>query len=252
MPEKVIVSREDAILRVVFNRPEKKNALDREMYEALIAALTLADADQSLRVILFQGAGDAFTAGNDLDDFRHATVARGDFAALRFVRALASCETPIVAAVHGDAVGVGATMLFHCDLVYAAPNARFKMPFVDLGLVPEAASSLLAPQRIGLAKASQYLLLCESFDAEEAHRLLIVNALAPLSDLESVALDAARRLAQKPREAVAATRRLLRGDQVKVRARIDQEGALFAKALASPVVRARLEAFFAARSGENR
>lgn len=252
MPEKVIVSREDAILRIVFNRPEKKNALDREMYEALIAALAAANADQSLRAILFQGAGDAFTAGNDLDDFRHALGAAEDFAALRFVRALASCETPIVAAVHGDAVGVGATMLFHCDLIYAASNARFKMPFVDLGLVPEAASSLLAPQRMGLAKASQYLLLCESFDAEEAHRLLIVNAVVPLSDLEGVALDAARRLAQKPREAVAATRRLLRGEQAQIRARIDQEGALFAEALASPAVRARLEAFFAARSGDNR
>ena len=252
MSEKIVVSREDAILRVVLNRPEKKNALDREMYEALIEALAQADADQSLRVILIQGAGDAFTAGNDLDDFRHALGRAEDFAALRFVRALASCETPIVAAVHGDAVGVGTTMLFHCDLVYAAPNARFKMPFVDLGLVPEAASSLLAPQRIGLAKASQYLLLCESFDAEEAHRLLIVNALAQLNDLEGAALEAARRLAQKPREAVAATRRLLRGDRAQILARIDEEGALFAKALASPDARARLEAFFAARSAENR
>lgn len=247
MREKIVVTREGAILRVVLNRPDKKNALDREMYEALIEALAQADADSSLRVVFIKGAGDAFTAGNDLNDFREALGATEEFPALRFVRALASCETPIVAAVHGDAVGVGATMLFHCDLVYAAHNARFKTPFVDLGLPPEAACSLLAPQRIGLAKASQYLLLCESFDAHEAHRLGIVNAVTQQDDLERVALDAARRLAQKPQEAVAATRRLLRGDRAQILARIDEEGAIFANALASPEVRARLDAFFAAK-----
>ena len=192
MTPKVIVRREDAVLRVIMNRPEKKNALDSEMYEAMIVALAQADADASLKAILIQGAGDAFTAGNDLDDFRRLSL-NEDFPALRFVRALASCDTPIVAAVHGDAVGVGTTLVFHCDLAYAAPNTRFKMPFVDLGLVPEAASSLLVPERVGLAKASQYLLLCESFDAEEAWRLGVVNAVVPEGDLEGVALDAAHR-----------------------------------------------------------
>jgi enoyl-CoA hydratase/carnithine racemase len=247
MSAKVIARRDGAVLRVVLNRPDKKNALDREMYEALIGALAEAHTDRSLRVILVQGAGDAFTAGNDLNDFRDISGAAEDFPALRFVRALASSETPIVAAVHGDAVGVGTTMLFHCDLVYAATNARFKTPFVDLGLPPEAACSLLAPQRIGLAKASQYLLLCESFDAQEAHRLGIVNAVVEAEDLERVALDAAQRLAQKPSHAVAVTRRLLHSDRADILSRIDEEGALFAKALASTEVRARLEAFFALR-----
>jgi enoyl-CoA hydratase/carnithine racemase len=251
MTPKVIVRREDAVLRVVMNRPEKKNALDSEMYEAMIGALTQADADASLKAILIQGAGDAFTAGNDLDDFRRLPL-NEDFPALRFVRALASCDTPIVAAVHGDAVGVGTTLVFHCDLAYTAPNTRFKMPFVDLGLVPEAASSLLVPERVGLAKASQYLLLCESFDAEEAWRLGVVNAVVPEGDLDGVALDAACRLAQKPADALKSARRLLRGDRASVLACIEEEGALFAKALASPSVRARLEAFFASRSGANR
>jgi enoyl-CoA hydratase/carnithine racemase len=252
MGAKVIIRREDAILRVTLNRPDKKNALDREMYEALIEALAQADADQSLRVVFIESAGDAFTAGNDLNDFRQAIGRVEDFPAFRFVRALACCDTPIVAAVRGDAVGVGTTMLLHCDLVYAATNARFKMPFVDLGLPPEAAASLLAPQRMGLARAAQYLLLCESFDAQEAQRMGVVNALAPLADLERLSLDAVRRLAQKPRDAVAVTRRLLRGDRAQILARIDEEGAAFAKALASAEARARLEAFFGARGGDNR
>lgn len=249
MTAKLIVRREDAVLRVIMNRPEKKNALDSEMYEAMIGALSQADADADLKAIVIQGAGDAFTAGNDLEDFRRLPP-DDRFPALRFVRALAACDTPIVAAVHGDAVGVGATMMFHCDLVYAAPDARFKMPFVDLGLVPEAASSLLVPERIGVAKASQYLLLCEGFDAEEAWRLGVVNAVVPSDDLEGAALGAARRLADKPPEALRAARRLLRGDRASVLARIEEEGALFAKALASPAVRARLEAFFASSRGD--
>jgi enoyl-CoA hydratase/carnithine racemase len=247
MSAKVIARRDGAVLRVVLNRPEKKNALDREMYEALIGALAEAHADRSVRVIFIQGAGDSFTAGNDLNDFRTVSGGPEDFPALRFVRALASNETPIVAAVHGDAVGVGTTMLFHCDLVYAATDARFKTPFVDLGLPPEAAASLLFPQRIGLVRASQYLLLCEGFAAQEAHRLGIVNDVVAVEDLEPIALDAARRLAQKPSQALADTRRLLRGDPARILARIEEEGALFAKALASTEVRVRLEAFFASR-----
>jgi enoyl-CoA hydratase/carnithine racemase len=247
MSAKVIARRDGAVLRVLLNRPDKKNALDREMYEALIGALAEAHADHSVGAIFISGAGDAFTAGNDLKDFLSASGPAGDFPAQRFVRSLAANESPVVAAVHGDAVGVGTTMLFHCDLVYAAPDARFKTPFVDFGLPPEAAYSLLAPQRMGLAKASQYILLCESFDAREAHRLGVVNAVVEAGDLERVAFDAAQRLAQKPREAVAAARRLLRGDRAEILARIDEEGELFARRLGDAEVRARLDAFFGAR-----
>lgn len=241
----IVVRREGAVMRIVIDRPDKKNALNRAMYETMIAALKEADADDAVRAIVVSGTGGVFTAGNDLDDFRFALDDPHDFPALRFVRALASLETPLVAAVHGDAVGVGTTMLFHCDLVYAARDARFKMPFVDLGVVPEAGSTLLVPRRIGMAKASQFLLLCEGFDAQEALRLGVVNALAEGSEVERIALDAARRLSEKPREALAAARRLLRGDAQAVSARIEEEGALFAAALSSPAVRARLEAFFA-------
>ena len=146
------------------------------MYLAIIAALSEAEADSALRAVLFAGAGGAFTAGNDLKDFFEGPRPGEEFPALSFVKTLAAFSKPMVAAVAGDAVGVGTTMLFHCDLVYAAPDARFKMPFVDLGLVPEAGVSLLAPRLFGQAKAAQYLLLCESFDAQEALRLNLVNA----------------------------------------------------------------------------
>jgi len=245
MDAKIIVARDGAVTRIAFNRPDKKNALDREMYLAIIAALNEAEADPGARAVLFSGAGGAFTAGNDLNDFRAALQPGEDFPALRFVRTLAAFSKPLIAAVEGEAVGVGTTMLFHCDLVYAAPSARFKMPFVELGLMPEAGSSLLAPRLFGQAKAAQYLLLCESFDAQEALRLNLVNAVT--SDPLAAAANAARRLSQKPAEAVIATRRLLRGAPEETRQRIDEEGRLFAQALATPELRARLEAFFAGR-----
>lgn len=245
MDAKIIVARDGAVQRIVFNRPDKKNALDRDMYLTIIAALREAEADATLRAVLFAGAGGAFTAGNDLNDFRDGPRPGEEFPALRFVKTLAGFSKPMVAAVASEAVGVGTTMLFHCDLVYAAPDARFKMPFVDLGLVPEAGVSLLAPRLFGQAKAAQYLLLCESFDAQEALRLNLVNAVTP--DPLAEALDAARRLAQKPAEAVAASRRLLRGDPALLLERIEEEARLFAEALATPALRARLEAFFAGR-----
>ncbi len=247
MDAKVVVAREGAVLRITFNRLAKKNALDREMYLTMIAALEDAQADPGLRAVLFCGAGGDFTAGNDLADFLGPSLHLEEFPAFRFVLALAAFEKPVVAAVAGDAVGVGTTMLFHCDLVYAAPDARFKMPFVDLGLPPEAGASLLAPRLFGPAKAAQYLMACESFDAAEAARLNLVNAVTPAAELLETALDAARRLAQKPAAAVQATRRLLRGDPAQLRERMFEEARLFEQALASPELKARLQAFFAAR-----
>lgn len=244
MQPKLAVSREGATLRLAFNRPGKKNAIDREMYLQLIDQLASAQVDESLCVVVFAGAGGVFSAGNDLQDFRSVLLANEEFPALRFVRALALFEKPIVAAVAGDAVGIGATLLFHCDLVYAAPSASFRFPFVDLGLVPEAGSSLLAPQRFGHAKAAQYLLACERFGAEEALRLGLVNEIVEEPRLLDVALAAAQRLAQKPKEALLATRRLLRGDIDALVQRIDEEAALFSEALQSPQVKARLAAFF--------
>jgi enoyl-CoA hydratase/carnithine racemase len=249
MEPKILSSRGGGVLRLTFNRPSKKNALDREMYGALIEALEAAQTDDSVRVVLFSGGGGAFTAGNDLNDFLSGLEAGEEFPALRFVRTLAAFTKPLVAAVAGDAVGVGATMLLHCDLVYAAPTARFKFPFVDLGLVPEAGSSLLAPRLFGAAKAAQYLLLCEDFGAEEAHRLGLANEIASDESLLARAEKAARDLAQKPAEALLTARRLLRGDPAQTLARIDEEARLFQKALEAPQFKARAAAFFAKDRG---
>lgn len=254
MSEKIIVSRDRGVLRLLMNRPEKKNALDREMYRALIAALDEADRDETVHAVVFAGAGGNFTAGNDLADFRDFASGRDIapgaeiFPALTFVRAAAAFEKPLVAAVTGDAVGVGTTLLFHCDLVYASSEARFTMPFIDLALPPEGGASLLVPQRFGMAKASQYLLLGESFDGAEALRLGLVNALAPSEGVLDLAMDAARRLAAKPSQALFAARRLMRGEPNDILSRIDAEAALFAKALTSPEARERFAAFFASRA----
>jgi enoyl-CoA hydratase/carnithine racemase len=254
MSEKIIVSRDRGVLRLLMNRPEKKNALDREMYRALIATLEAAAGDDAVRAVVFAGAGGNFTAGNDLADFRDFAPGRDiapgaeTFPALTFVRAAAAFEKPLVAAVTGDAVGVGTTLLFHCDLVYASSEARFTMPFIDLALPPEGGASLLVPQRFGMAKASQYLLLGESFDGAEALRLGLVNALAPSGGVLDLAMDAARRLAAKPRQALFAARRLMRGEPNDILSRIDAEAALFAKALTSPEARERFAAFFASRA----
>lgn len=244
-PEKILVSLEAGVMTLVFNRPEKKNALDRDMYRVLISALGAAANDASIRVVLFCGAGPDFTAGNDLADFRDFLENPEEFPALAFVRALAAFEKPMIAAVAGDAIGVGTTLLFHCDLVYASPDARLVMPFIDLGLVPEAGASLLAPQRLGMGRAAQYLLLGEPFSGETAMRIGLVNELAPAPQTRAVAEAAARRLAAKPMAAVMAARRLMRGDPAELRARIDAEARIFAQALASPQTRARLDAFFA-------
>ena len=163
--------------------------------------------------------------------------------AFRFVKTLAACDKPLVAGVEGVAVGIGTTLLLHCDLAYAAPDARFRTPFVDLGLVPEAGSSLLLPQRVGAAKAAEFLMLGDVCDAAEAERLGLVNAVIPAERLFDHALEQARRLAAKPRGALAATRRLLRGDRSALFERIEDEARLFAKAMTSDEARRAFENF---------
>jgi len=244
MTEKVLVSRRKGVLQLLFNRPEKKNAFDRDAYLAMIDALDAAQGDAEVRAVVFAGAGADFTAGNDLADFRDFLERPGEFPALTFVRKIAAFEKPMVAAVAGDAVGVGTTMLFHCDLVYASPDARLRMPFIDLGLVPEAGASLLVPRRMGMARAAQFLLLGDGFSGQEALALGLVNALAPPESVLETATEAAERLAAKPAAALQASRRLMRGDPAEILARIDEEAALFARALASPTTRERLAAFF--------
>ena len=238
------VARQGAVMTAAFARPQKKNAITGAMYEALIEAFEAAERDASVGAFVLSGKGGVFTAGNDLGDFLAvASRPAGDFPASRFVSKLAGFEKPLVAAVDGLAVGVGTTLLFHCDLVYATPESRFQMPFVNLGLVPEAGSSLLAPQRFGRAKAAEFLLLGEPFDAREAHALGLVNALLPQSELIAHAMSKAAALAAKPRAALLATRRLMRGDGQGLRARMAEETQAFAAALKSDEAHKAFQAF---------
>jgi enoyl-CoA hydratase/carnithine racemase len=243
MTNDVIVAREDAVLRISMNRPAKKNALTGAMYDAMREALELADREASIRAVLLTGTDGVFTAGNDIGDFLAGTRDAEGSPALRFIQTIALCDTPVVAAVEGNAVGVGTTMLFHCDLVYAAPSAKFRMPFIDLGLVPEAASSMTVPLRVGMAKASEWLLLGEAFDAEEAYRVGVINKVVPAEELIDTARNAAMRLAAKPAQALAATRRLMRGDRQAIRAQMAKESEAFAAALESQEAKAAFSAF---------
>lgn len=244
---RIKIARTGAVLGVTFDRVEKKNALDGAMYLAAAKALQSAGSDPSIGAILFAGSGGVFTAGNDLADFLEADPSAGELPAFTFIKALASCETPLVAAIDGVAVGIGATMMLHCDLAYVAPETLFRLPFVDLGVVPEAACSLLLPRRIGMAKASEFLLLGESFGPEEAVQLGLANRILPQSELHAFAAGQAQKLAEKPRAALAATRRLLRGDRAGILARIEDEARLFAAALHSDEARAAIKAFLGKR-----
>jgi enoyl-CoA hydratase/carnithine racemase len=240
----VEVGRQGAVMTAAFARPQKKNAITGAMYEALIEAFEEAERDPGVGAFVLSGKGGVFTAGNDLGDFLAvASRPAGAFPASRFISKLAEFEKPLVAAVDGLAVGVGTTLLFHCDLVYATPESRFQMPFVNLGLVPEAGSSLLAPQRFGRAKAAEFLLLAEPFDAKEAHALGLVNALAPQGELIAHAMSKAAALAAKPRAALLATRRLMRGDGEALKARMAEELHAFAAALKSEEAHKAFQAF---------
>ncbi len=243
MSAHVRVSTDGGVTTIAIARPGKKNALTGAMYDAMIAALDAAEADDAIGAVIVHGEGGAFTAGNDIADFLATTKDMTNFAGLRFVRRIALFDKPLVAAVDGVAIGVGATMLFHCDLVYATPAAQFRMPFVDLGLVPEAGASLLAPLRVGMARATEMLMLAEPFDAARAEALGVVNAVVPADLLLGVAREKAGRLAAKPRQALAATRRLMRGDRADILARIDAEAREFGARMVSDEARAVFMAF---------
>ncbi len=255
MTDGIEVAREGAVLSAALARPQKKNAITSAMYEALIDVLEQAEQDASVGAVVLSGRGGVFTAGNDISDFLAiATGAVGsrdarDFPGWRFISKLAEFEKPLIAAVQGLAVGIGTTLCFHCDLVYAASDARFSMPFVNLGLVPEAGSSLLAPERFGRARAAEYLLLAEPFDAETARALGLVNDVLPETELVAHAMGKAAVLAAKPRSALLATRRLLRGDPAALKARMAEEIQAFSAALASPEARAAFMAFMAGAKG---
>ena len=252
MSEHVRVERDGAALAITLARPERRNAITVAMYAALADAIEGAAADPAIRVITIRGEGQDFAAGNDLADFLQAPPRDdGEIPVWRLLRALAQCETPIVAAVHGNCVGIGTTMLLHCDLVVAEPSARFSLPFVDLALVPEAASSLLLPRLAGRRRAARYLLLCEPFGAEEARDIGLVSHLAESGALERELGRLVAALLAKPTEALRRTQHLLRRDaRNEVLERMNLENAEFADRLASPEVKNAIAAFFEKRKAQ--
>ena len=242
------IERAQGVQTIRMQRPEKKNALLPAMYAAMHRALVDGDASSDVRAHIITGSGGVFSAGNDIKDFmgraaRGAPVT-GESPVHRFIGYLPRVEKPLIAAVDGLAVGVGATMLFHCDLVFASTTARIMTPFLDLGLVPEAGSSLLAPRRMGHARAFELLVLGEPFSASRAREAGIVNAVVEAGELESVARSAALRLAAKPPAALRIARELLRGAGVdEIVERLEAESRLFAERMTSPEAAEAFQAF---------
>lgn len=241
----VLIGKSDGILTIEFNRPEKKNAITFAMYEAMAGALLDAQSDDAVRVILFTGKPAVFSAGNDLEDFLRNPPQDMDTPVYRFMRNLSRAEKPVVAAVAGNAVGIGATMLLHCDLVYAADNARFSLPFTKLGLCPEFASSLLLPRLVGYQRAAEKLLLGEPFHADEAYDMGLINRVLPAGELFSFAQIQTRKLASLPTSSLRETKRLLKAETATaVETRIVDEMRVFAEMLRSPEARQAFSAFF--------
>lgn len=242
------VIKEAGVQTIRFNRPEKKNSITMEMYDQLSQALVSGDASDEVAVHLLMGRDGSFSAGNDINDFMTFALkgALGE-PVLGFLRAIATAKKPVVAAVDGLAIGVGTTMLFHCDLVYASPNSTFHTPFLDLGLVPEAASSLLFPRVMGYQRAFEMLCLGQKFSAERAMMAGFVNEIVASDDLEPYARQAALQLATKPPEALAMARNLVRGACEDACTRIDEEAVLFADRLKSAEAREAFTAFLEKR-----
>src|SRR5229473_2127622 len=234
----------DGILVLTLQRPEKKNALTGAMYDALSDNLERAETDSAIKVVLFQGDGDSFTAGNDLADFAAQANGRNseESPAFRFIGNLGKATKPLIAAVQGNAVGVGTTMLLHCDLVYLADNARLITPFVNLALVPEAASSWLLPARIGHVRAYAMFALGEPLDAATALACGLANAVVPATELRAKARDAAEALTKRPAGSLNQTKALMR-DMDKIAAQISREGALFRERMQTGEAREAFAAF---------
>ena len=252
MSEHILVERRGPLLSLTLARPERRNAITVAMYAALADAIEGAAKDSTVRVITLEGQGEDFTGGNDLADFLNEMPAPGsdvDIPVWRLLRALANNEVPLVAAVHGNAVGIGTTLLFHCDLVLAERGSRFVMPFVDLGLVPEAASSLLMPRLSGRRAAARHILLGEPFDADQALALGIASHVVEAGGLGVALENTVAALLAKPAEAMRLTQALLRrSDRAEIIERMELENGHFGERLASDEVRHAIASFFAARA----
>ncbi len=248
----ILTHTEAGVMTITLNRPEKKNSITQAMYSAMADALVQASHDASIRVVVFQGHATVFSAGNDIGDFLNGPPrlegSAKDTPVMRFLYGISSFAKPVVAAVCGPAVGIGTTMLFHCDLVYAGDNAAFSMPFVNLGLCPEAASSLLAPQMMGYHRAAEALLLGEPFMAEAALEVGLVNRIVPPTEANGIAQTQAREMAAKPLGSLIETKRLMKMGQASlVTQRIADESASFGRMMSEPAAREAFTAFMGKR-----
>ena len=249
----ILTNKPDGILTIEFNRPERKNAITSVMYQTMADALVDAESDATVRAILIIGKPEIFTAGNDLDDFMKSSrptdgVPLEERPVYRFMVALSGTSKPVVAAVAGAAVGIGTTLLMHCDLVYAADNAKFSMPFAQLGLCPEFASSLLFTQLAGYPRAAEKLLLGEAFPAQEAFQMGLVSKVLPLDELHSFAARQAAKLVALPAASIRATKGLMK--RARTQAATDQmaaENQLFGAMLVAPEAKEAFTAFFEKR-----
>ena len=246
--EPILALREAAILTLTFNRVDKKNAITQQMYSMLHGELQQAAADDAVRVVVLQGQQDLFTSGNDVSEFLQRPPGGLDTPVFDFLRTLADFPKPVIAAVGGPAVGIGTTMLLHCDFVYCGDNALFSVPFVNLGLSPEAASSLLLPLRVGPAAAAEMLMFGEPFGADDALAIGLANRVLPPEELRDYAQAQARKLAAKPSASLVLTKQLLRkGLREAVHATMADEAWHFARMLQGPAAKEAFGAFLAKR-----
>jgi enoyl-CoA hydratase/carnithine racemase len=244
----ILIDNTAGVMTITFNRVEKKNSLTGAMYAVMADALDQASADASVRAVVFQGHETIFSAGNDIGDFLNAPPATNESPVFRFLRGISTFPKPVIAAVCGPAVGIGTTLLFHCDLVYAGDNAAFSMPFVNLGLCPEAASSYLAPQLMGYGRAAEALLLGEPFMAEAALEMGLISRIVPPAEVAALAQRQAQKLAAKPLSSLIETKRLMKKGQAPVVAeRMLEEGVSFGRMLREPAAREAFTAFMEKR-----
>lgn len=240
--------RDGAVLRLGFDRANRKNAITSRMYAALADGLAFAAETPAIRVVVLHGHPDVFTAGNDLGDFLNNPPAGEDAPVHRFLTTIGRFAKPVIAAVNGSAIGVGTTMLLHCDLVYAGDNARFSLPFASLGLCPEAASSVLLPALAGYARAAEKLLFGEPFDASEAREMGLVNKVLPAAEVLDFAVERAHVLARQPASSLLQTKRLMRAPlAAQVAASMADESATFMRMLTEPAAREAFSAFMQKR-----
>jgi len=253
MSNEILTARENGVLTITIDRPARKNALTPAMYLAMIDAFAAAREDASVRAVLVRGGAEIFTAGNDIEDFLKSPPTGADSPVVRFLNAISTFEKPLVAAVKGPAIGVGTTLLLHCDMVYAADNARFAVPFAQLGLCPEAASSLLLPRIAGYQGAAEMLMLGETVDAEQAHRMGFVNRVLPAAELDAFVAVQLAKLVALPASSLRMTKSLMKhASEHEIKTRISEECVHFGKMLLSPEAREAFTAFLEKRKPDFR